>query len=152
VSLPTGPNGASQDWWSVVDEGVVDANGIAHSASPPYPGLTFPGLTERATILVARAAMPTNNIAVNLGYEAALAYITLPLMGIAAIVPGGAVAVATIALGLAVAPIINGVVKLTTWRVTAGLNIKQFDIPVTFDFNNAQQHLTPSLPPLEPDL
>jgi hypothetical protein len=37
ASLPTGPNGASQDWWSVVDEGVVDANGIAHSASPPLP-------------------------------------------------------------------------------------------------------------------
>ena len=96
--------------------------------------------------------MPTNNIAVNLGYEAALAYITLPLMGIAALVPGGAVAVATIALGLAVAPIINGIVKITTWRVTAGLNISQFDIPVTFDFNNSEQHLTPSLPTLSPDL
>ena len=158
VSLPTGANGALQQWWAAVDSGVVDANGIARSASPPYRGLGLPGLTDRATVLVARAAQPTNTISADLGFEAALAYLTLPLLGIAAVVPGAALAVIGLASTLAVLPIVKQATKLYAWQQAArnqddtGAPIAVLELPVTFDPTVSEQHLNVSLPTLAPIL
>jgi VCBS repeat-containing protein len=46
-------NGVMQDTWWVMDNGFVDANGVARTASPPYAGITGSG-----DILIVNAATP----------------------------------------------------------------------------------------------
>ena len=75
--LPVGPNGALQEVWTVVDSGVIDADGMARAKSPP-----FPGLSQRGQVLIARAAQPLPTLNVNVGFTTAAALIFAPAIGI----------------------------------------------------------------------
>ena len=50
-------NGDLQPYWVAVDSGVVDADGIARTGSPP-----FPGLSGRGNVLIARSNVGTMSI------------------------------------------------------------------------------------------
>ena len=86
-----------------------------------------------------------------MGYEAAVAFLTIPLLGVAALVPGGPVAVAAIALDLAVTPIINEIKTFRAWQYYASQALYvPTDVPVKFDPSVSEQHVTPDLPTLAP--
>ncbi|MFH1842062.1 MAG: Ig-like domain-containing protein, partial [bacterium] len=50
-------NGDFQPFWVAVDSGEVDANGVARTGSPP-----FPGLSDRGNVLVARSNVGTMSL------------------------------------------------------------------------------------------
>ncbi|WP_353955672.1 putative Ig domain-containing protein [uncultured Sphingobium sp.] len=93
VDLPLGPNGETIPVWTVIDSGVIDADGMARAKSPP-----FPGLSRRGSVLVAGAAKPLPILRLNVGFTALNALVFAPAIGIAAV---GGLAGATVALGLA---------------------------------------------------
>ncbi|MCP4967960.1 MAG: hypothetical protein GY926_22335, partial [bacterium] len=85
--------------WTVIDSGIVGADGVARTASPP-----FPGLSEKGNILVAKANKPMNYMSVYAPALAAISTAILPAMAIAGAAGGllGLLAVsATIAGGIA---------------------------------------------------
>jgi Ca2+-binding RTX toxin-like protein len=69
IRAPVGPDGAIAPVWAVFDSGVVDAEGIARTASPPFPGFRTDAGDERYSrgdILIARASKPVVPIRFNL--------------------------------------------------------------------------------------
>jgi len=67
-NLPVGENGEFIDVWTVVDSGTVGEDGMARTASPP-----FPGLSTRGSVLIARAAQPLGIVRMDLGLMAGVA-------------------------------------------------------------------------------
>ncbi len=79
MRLPTGPNGDEADIWAVVDSAIVGSDGLARTASPP-----FPGLSNRGSVLVARAAQPVGIITIDAGFLMGIAVATSMTLGMAA--------------------------------------------------------------------
>ena len=91
--LPVGENGELIEVWRVVDSGTIDENGMARANSPP-----FPGLSQRGSVLIARAANPRPTLRVDVGFTTAAMLIYAPALGIAAT---GGLAGSVAATGLA---------------------------------------------------
>src|SRR3546814_7226493 len=51
--LPIGENGELVETWVMLDNGTIDANGVARTNSPQ-----FPGLNKTGKIMIARASQP----------------------------------------------------------------------------------------------
>ena len=77
--LPVGENGELIEVWRVVNSGTIDENGMARANSPP-----FPGLSQRGSVLIARAANPRPTLRVDVGFTTAAMLIYAPALGIAA--------------------------------------------------------------------
>ena len=54
-------NGDLMDVWILVESGIVGGDGLVHTSSPPYPGLS-----DQGTYLIANANRPVENVTVNL--------------------------------------------------------------------------------------
>ncbi|SHJ60399.1 Sugar lactone lactonase YvrE [Palleronia salina] len=67
IELPTGADGALEWHWALFDTGTVDGEGLARTASPP-----FPGLTDRGQVLAARVGFPSKVITIDYATQAAL--------------------------------------------------------------------------------
>ena len=80
TALPLGIDGALRDVWVALDSGTVGADGIARTASPP-----FPGLSDRGQVLVAEAAEPVSVLRVNFNAVEPFLFAYAPAMGIAAV-------------------------------------------------------------------
>ncbi len=132
-SLPIGPDGAFEPIWAVVDDGVIGADGIARSASPPYPGLT-----EGGNILVARTAQALTTVIVssNVTWEArflliaggTIAAVGLETGNIPAVLAGGALALTALSLA---APIYNQQDEIDEWTKYAGMPLTVTPIDLT---------------------
>jgi large repetitive protein len=78
-ALPIGPDGAEGEIWVVVDSAIVGADGMARTASPP-----FPGLSNRGSVLIARAAQPVGIINIDVGFLTGIAVATAMTLGMGA--------------------------------------------------------------------
>ncbi|MBS0640237.1 MAG: putative Ig domain-containing protein, partial [Proteobacteria bacterium] len=143
VELPIGPNGALQKIWAAVDSGTVGADGMARTASPP-----FPGLSDRGNVLVARAAQPIAIVRIDLGYLATLSFIVLASMAMAVVVPGAAIAGLALAASLAVAPMLYQMQNIQIWRKYANNQIDHTDLNVNIVPGTPFQTIIPDLPAL----
>ena len=93
-------NGEFGNMWFVVDSGVVGEDGVARTASPP-----FPGLSERSNILVAKANKPLLRASTVASSLALASMAIIPAMAIGALAgPVGLLAGAS--LGLAASSVI----------------------------------------------
>src|SRR5581483_5396390 len=118
--LPTGPNGALQPYWTVVDDGVIGTDGMARSSSPP-----FPGLTNNANVLVARTAQALTDVRISLnltqlGEAAFLIAVGLGVASTGGIV--GAVAgvgIIAAAVNMLVIPMVQELSDVVMWRLYA---------------------------------
>ena len=94
VSVET--NGEFGKMWFVVDSGVVGADGVARTASPP-----FPGLSERSNILVAKANKPLLKASTIAGPLALASMAIIPTMAIGALAgPVGLLAATGLSFGV----------------------------------------------------
>ena len=154
VKLPTGPNGALQDWWSVVDDGFVGTDGVARSASPP-----FPGLTDNGNILVARSAQAVTELSMifDLAATAVAAFMIYAGLNIAATGGfAGAVAGTAIigaAINFFVLPVLRDLDDVTAWQVYADGKLDQSAITIDMTGAPASKFILPTLPaaPPQPD-
>src|SRR3546814_15940047 len=55
--LPIGENGELVETWVMLDNGTIDANGVARTNSPP-----FPGLNKNGQIMIVRASQPMQQV------------------------------------------------------------------------------------------
>ncbi|MCH2167041.1 MAG: tandem-95 repeat protein [Oceanicola sp.] len=60
IEMPTGPDDAMEWHWALFDTGTVGDDGLARTASPP-----FPGLTDRGQVLAARVGFPSKVVKVD---------------------------------------------------------------------------------------
>ncbi len=147
--LPVGPNGEMMDVWSVLDTGVVGQDGMARTASPP-----FPGLSTRGSVLIARAAQPLGIVRMDLGLMAGVAVGFAVAAGVAASA-GLAGSVAAIGLvgiysQILVLPAVYDLNQIRIWREWAGKSqTSLFEINVPPESPTITAY--PQLPPIAPD-
>ncbi len=98
-------NGEYGKLWTIVDSGTVGADGVARTASPP-----FPGMSKNGNILVAKANKPLNYMSVYSPLLAVAAAMILPAMVMAA--PAG-----LIGLSVASSVILGSVASVVSPRV-----------------------------------
>jgi len=149
ATLPVGPNGELMDVWSVVDSGVVGADGMARTASPP-----FPGLSDRGSVLIARAAQPLGIVRMDIGLMAGVAIGFAVAAGVAASA-GLAGSVAAIGLvgiysQILVLPAVYDINQIRIWREWAGKSqTSMFEINVPPGSPTITAF--PQLPPISPN-
>ena len=146
MTLPVGENGEDIEVWTVVDSGVVDADGIARTASPP-----FPGFSDRGNVLVARGGGPTGTIRINIDALFAGAMIFAPAIGIAATggLAGAIIGLELAALGAAVMvlPIAAQAVKIAVWRDWASGERSKVELDVIVDPLKPLTEIYAKIPP-----
>jgi hypothetical protein len=146
-SFPTGPNGELQDYWFMMDSGVVGADGIARTASPP-----FPGVTKRGQVLIARASTPLLKVrfdidmlfGVSMMYSMALGFAVGG--GLAGAV--GGIGIASAAASLYAAAVLYGVADYQVWRKYADNKVDNVTMKVNVVPGRENQIYTAQLPPL----
>ncbi len=142
--VPTGENGELGEVWTVLDSGTVGEDGVARTASPP-----FPGLSNRGSVLVARAAQPLGIIRIDMGYVLGIMTAMAGTLGIAATggLLGAAVGVGLAGLyaGMLVLPVAYQAVNLKIWRQWAN-NVEGYDLDVHLPAGSPYLNIMAELP------
>ena len=113
-------NGVLHDYWTVMDVGTVDNDGMARTTSPP-----FPGLSRRGSILIAKAAQPTGILRLDSGFANRLQWAFVAGIGVATtfaatgglLGAAGGVAIAGAFLAIAILPAIYDRMDIAIWRM-----------------------------------
>ncbi|WP_253262202.1 Ig-like domain-containing protein [Ramlibacter montanisoli] len=141
-------DGTPQKYWAVLDTGIVGADGVARSTSPPWPGLSSNG-----NILIARANQPLRTVTLDL--DAWMAASQILLVGAATGTLAGVAIAGTLATAVLVFPMIY---QATLVRLYASYaeqtltTVVPIDVGQTSTRLRVSVELPPSLPSLDPTL
>ncbi|MCB2028921.1 MAG: hypothetical protein KDH18_09735, partial [Rhodoferax sp.] len=146
TNQPVGPNGERIDVWTIMDSGTVGEDGMARTASPP-----FPGLSNRGSVLIARSAQPLGIVRIDMGHVFGVMAAMVGTLGICAT---GGLAGAVVGVGLAglyagllVLPIAYQAVNIKIWREWAG-NVQGFDLDVNMPTGAPFLNVLADVPPV----
>ncbi|MCB2002255.1 MAG: hypothetical protein KDH91_18690, partial [Rhodoferax sp.] len=146
TNQPVGPNGERMDVWTIMDSGTVGEDGMARTASPP-----FPGLSNRGSVLIARSAQPLGIVRIDMGHVFGVMAAMVGTLGICAT---GGLAGAVVGVGLAglyagllVLPIAYQAVNIKIWREWAG-NVQGFDLDVNMPTGAPFLNVLADVPPV----
>ena len=146
TNQPVGPNGERIDVWTIMDSGTVGEDGMARTASPP-----FPGMSNRGSVLIARSAQPLGIIRIDMGYVFGVMAAMVGTLGICATggLAGAAVGIGLAGLyaGLLVLPIAYQQVNIKIWREWAG-NVQGFDLDVNMPEGAPFLNVLAEVPPV----
>ena len=151
MRLPFGPTGEEREVWAVVDSGTIGADGLARTASPP-----FPGLSNRGSVLIARAAQPIGIVTLDVGFLTGIAVASSMALGMAAASGSllGATVFGGIAAGiasLAALAFLGQKLEIHLWRQW-GQNKQGYKLDVQIPPGGTAITIVPSLPtpPVDP--